>query len=221
MLNNIFLVPLHCKNKKKHMNKEINSNRFDYVDLGLPSGTKWATCNVGANKPSESGLYFAWGEIQGYTADQVGKDKQFNWANYKWNPSGDGKTFTKYTTKNATLELEDDAAHANMGGDWHMPSPRQCKELIDNTTSELSNMYGVGGMKFISKKDKSKFIFFPLIGYAINSSIHNSGRYGYIFASTLKRNGYGRVFSFGLGYPYSGNKGLRYYGFSVRGVIGY
>ena len=117
--------------------------------------------------------------------------------------------------------MEDDAAHANMGGDWHMPSPRQCKELIDNTTSELSNMYGVGGMKFISKKDKSKFIFFPLIGYAINSSIHNSGRYGYIFASTLKRNGYGRVFSFGLGYPYSGNKGLRYYGFSVRGVIGY
>ena len=203
------------------MNKEINSNGFDYVDLGLPSGTKWATCNVGANKPSESGLYFAWGETQGYTADQVGKDKHFNWANYKWNPSGDGKTFTKYTTKNATLELEDDAAHANMGGDWHMPSPRQCKELIDNTTSELSNMYGVGGMKFISKKDKSKFIFFPLIGYAINSSIHNSGRYGYIFASTLKRNGYGRVFSFGLGYPYSGNKGLRYYGFSVRGVIGY
>lgn len=202
------------------MNKEINSNGYEYVNLGLPSGTLWATCNVGASKPSESGLYFAWGETQGYTIDQVGKDKQFNWANYKWNPSGDGKTFTKYTTKNATLELEDDAAHANMGGNWHMPSPRQCKELIDNTTSELSNMYGVGGMKFISKKDKSKFIFFPLIGYAINSSIHNSGRYGYIFASTLKRNGYGRVFSFGLGYPYSGNKGLRYYGFSVRGVIG-
>lgn len=203
------------------MNKEINNNGYEYVNLGLPSGTLWATCNVGASKPSESGLYFAWGETQGYTTDQVGKDKQFNWANYKWNPSGDGKTFTKYTTKNATLELEDDAAHANMGGNWHMPSPRQCKELIDNTTSELSNMYGVGGMKFISKKDKSKFIFFPLIGYAINSSIHNSGRYGYIFASTLKRNGYGRVFSFGLGYPYSGNKGLRYYGFSVRGVIGY
>ena len=203
------------------MNKEIHSNGFDSVDLGLPSAPKRATSNVGANKPSESDLYFAWGETQGYTADQVGKDKQFNWANYKWNPSGDGKTFTKYTTKNATLELADDAAHANMGGDWHMPSPRQCKELIDNTTSELSNMHGVGGMKFISKKDKSKFIFFPLIGYAINSSIHNSGRYGYIFASTLKRNGYGRVFSFGLGYPYSGNKGLRYYGFSVRGVIGY
>ena len=49
--------------------KKINSNGFDYVDLGLPSGTLWAACNVGASKPSESGLYFAWGETQGYTAD--------------------------------------------------------------------------------------------------------------------------------------------------------
>ena len=102
------------------MDKEINNNGYDYVDLGLPSGTLWATCNVGADKPTDFGLYFQWGDTSGYTADQVGKDKQFNWSDYKWNPSGDGKTFTKYNTTGATLELTDDAAHVHMGGSWHI-----------------------------------------------------------------------------------------------------
>ena len=109
---------------------------YDYVDFGLPSGTKWATKNVGARKPSDAGFYFQWGDIKGYTANQVGTGegkKKFadDWSDYKWNPSGDGKTFTKYTTTGAALELEDDAAHVYMGGNWHMPTPNQINELIN------------------------------------------------------------------------------------------
>ena len=66
------------------VNKSINNNGYDYVDLELPSGTKWATMNVGASKASDVGLYFQWGDTSGYTADQVGKDKQFNWTNYEF-----------------------------------------------------------------------------------------------------------------------------------------
>lgn len=57
------------------MDKEINNNGYEYVDLGLPSGTLWATCNVGASKPSDYGLYFQWGDTIGYPKDQIGKDK--------------------------------------------------------------------------------------------------------------------------------------------------
>ena len=95
---------------------------YEYVDLGLPSGTLWAKMNVGANSETDPGLYFAWGETEGYTAEQVGVDKQFTWADYKFNPSGDGETFTKYTSSDETLELIDDAAAVNMGGKWHMPN---------------------------------------------------------------------------------------------------
>ena len=110
---------------------------YEYVDLGLPSGTLWAKMNVGANSETDPGLYFAWGETEGYTAEQVGVDKQFTWADYKFNPSGDGSTFTKYnsTDGKAVLDLEDDAARANWGGDWHIPTKEQCIELFSGTTN--------------------------------------------------------------------------------------
>ena len=96
--------------------------RHEFVDFGLPSGTLWAKMNVGAESETDPGLYFAWGETEGYTVEQVGVDKQFTWADYKFNPSGDGETFTKYTSGEETLELIDDAAAVNMGGEWHMPN---------------------------------------------------------------------------------------------------
>ena len=139
---------------------------YDYVDLGLPSGTLWATQNVGASKPSESGLFFQFGETKGYTAEQLGTGdgkKKFEWGYYKWNPSGDGKTFIKYKLKGGqVLSLEDDAAHINMGGHWKMPNPDQINELIStaNTTSAWTTNDGVSGVTFTSKVDTSRSIFF-------------------------------------------------------------
>lgn len=112
-------------------------NGHEYVDLGLPSGTKWAKMNVGASSEKEAGLYFAWGETTGYTASQVGTgegQKAFDWDDYALTEDG-GSTFTKYNaTDNKThLELADDAASVNMGGDWHMPNRAQCLELLKET----------------------------------------------------------------------------------------
>ena len=108
-------------------------NGHTYVDLGLPSGTQWATMNVGAEKETDVGLYFAWGETQGYTASQVGTDKEFSWDDYKYGTSSSNLTKYNATDGKTVLDIEDDAAAANMGGDWHMPNRAQCIELFKET----------------------------------------------------------------------------------------
>lgn len=109
-------------------------NGHEYVDLGLPSGTLWAKMNVGAESEKDAGLYFAWGETTGYTAAQVGTDKNFSWDDYTLTEDS-GSTMSKYNASdNKThLELTDDAAAVNMGGDWHMPNRAQCIELFKET----------------------------------------------------------------------------------------
>ena len=204
------------------MDNKINNNGHHYVDLGLPSGTLWATMNVGASKPSDCGLYFQWGDTQGYTAEQVGAGdgkKKFasDWSDYKW---GVYPNFTKYTAAGVTLELEDDAAHANMGGDWHMPTPTQIKELIVNTTSAWTTQDGVNGRLFTSKKDGTKSIFIPAAGDAWDGSVQYSGEDGDVWSSMLDIDDVysGQYLNFDSGYVGLDSYG-RYNGLSVRGVI--
>lgn len=205
------------------MDNKINNNGHPYVDLDLPSGTLWATCNVGASKQSDCGLFFQWGDIKGYTKGQVGKDKQFTWDDYKFSINGSVKNFSKYTNSCDKLELKDDAAHANMGGDWHIPNPTQIKELLDNTTSKWTTLEGVKGRLFTSKKETSKSIFIPAAGeIRLGSSVCFIGFVGEIWSSMLSADSiYGaQRLSFS-----SKDAGLytylyRYYGLSVRGVIG-
>jgi hypothetical protein len=215
------------------MNKNFNNtNGFDYVDLGLPSGTLWATCNVGADKPSDFGLYFQWGDVQGYTADQIGLgdgQKKFSsdWSDYKW-LRNDAFTnyrnaFIKYRNSGMVLDildLEDDAANVNMGGSWHIPTHSQIQELIDNTTTSWTTQDGVNGRLFTSKTDNSKSIFIPVAGLAWDGSVHGSGNYGSVWSSvlsTLDVDG-GQYLYFDSGsavlYGY-----YRYFGRSVRGVL--
>ena len=206
------------------MVKEINNNGHDFVDLGLPSGTLWASMNVGASKPSDYGLYFQWGDTQGYTADQIEKEdgkKKFSkyWEDYKY---GTKPNFTKYVDNGSTLDLEDDAANVYMGGNWHMPKPEQIQELIDNTKHIWTTLDGVNGMKFTSKKDKSKFIFIPAAGFATDGLIIGIGRYGFVWASMLNssHSDSGQE----LGFISFGTNLYAYFsrlcGLSVRGVIG-
>ena len=208
------------------MDKEINNNGYEYVDLGLPSGTLWATCNVGASKPSDYGLYFQWGDIVGYAKSQIGDgnaQKKFapGWSDYKW---GKYQNFTKYTTTSATLELEDDAAHTYMGGDWHIPTPEQFQELLDNTTNEWATLDDVDGMEFRSKKDASKFIFIPAAGTAFSGLSWNgycySGYCGYFWTSMLSSNFVNLARSFYFDSECSGLAyGSRYDGRTIRGVL--
>lgn len=112
-----------------------------YVDLGLPSGTLWARWNVGAEYTNETshgkfGLYFKWGDTVGYRTKE-----ECEAAAYKFNPSGDNATFTKYNETDGlkTLELEDDPVHAIMGFDWRLPTDEQCKELLENISGDYGN----------------------------------------------------------------------------------
>ncbi len=114
------------------------SSLYKAIDLGLPSGILWADRNIGAATPEEAGLYFQWGDIQGYTAEQVGNGeglKAFSWADYKFSIDGSSSNFSKYNASDSktVLDPEDDAAHVNMGGNWRMPIFDEWKELCLNT----------------------------------------------------------------------------------------
>lgn len=195
------------------------------VDLGLPSGTKWANMNVGASKPEDYGLYFAWGETVGYSSD-TGDGHRFVWGNYKW-CNGSGKTLTKYCTTSdygtvdnkTSLDLEDDAAYVNWGDKWRMPTITEIQELLDNTTSEWTTQNGVYGRKFTSKSNGNA-VFLPAAGYRYGSSVVFQASDGYYWSSSLSESGqdFAHYLSFG-----SGSQGTygedRYYGYSVRPVL--
>ena len=175
------------------------------VDLGLPSGTKWANMNVGSTSPEGYGLYFAWGETKGYT---IGEQHDFSWENYKW-CNGSWDTQTKYCTDSelgkvdnkTTLELADDAAHVNWGGGWRMPTLADIKELLDNTTHTWTTVGGVKGTMFKSKVNGNS-IFLPAAGGRAGSSLSDEGTGGYFWSSSLYAGySYGAC---GL-YFYSGN----------------
>ena len=192
---------------------------YEYVDLGL--SVKWAKCNVGAEKETDAGLYFAWGETTGYTASQVGTDKQFSWSDYKYG-NGDSN-LTKYNQSDGKTVLEsvDDAAAQIMGGDWRMPTKAEIQELIGNTTKEWTQVNGVNGYKFTSNKEgfQNNSIFFPAADGCGDGSVGSVGDGGYVWSSSLDTSRpYG---AWGL-YFYSGDcdmdSGYRCNGRSVRGV---
>ena len=146
-----------------------------YVDLGLPSGLLWATCNVGANAPEECGDYFAWGETQP-------KDT-YDWSTYQY-CMGSAITLTKYcnfadagyngfTDNLTTLLPEDDAAAANWGGNWRMPTAEEFEELLDNTTVTWTQQNGVNGSLYTASNGNS--LFLPAAGLRRGGELVNAG----------------------------------------------
>lgn len=154
----------------------------EYVDLGLASGTLWATCNIGANSPEAQGYKFAWGEIA--------QKESYSLDNYKYGVETDDWKMTKYCTlseygygggyvDNITeLQPEDDAATANWGSKWQTPSLAQLQELFSGyyTTATWTTQNGVNGMLIKSKKN-DKSIFLPAAGKYYDSSQGSEGRY--------------------------------------------
>ena len=184
-------------------------NGHEFVDLGLPSGTLWATCNVGATSPEQAGLYFAFGETEGFTAEQVKSgERVFDKISYK----------ARDILKNLTLEQ--DAASANLGGDWRMPTKDEWQELIDYCDDAWTDDYkgtGVSGYIFTSKVNGNS-VFFPAAGACYGSSVEETGQDGF-YSSTSR---YSSLYAWGLGFHYE-YRGLcfnylRYSGKSVRGV---
>ena len=141
-----------------------DGNHPHAIDLGLPSGTKWACCNIGANSPSECGDYFAWGETTPKT--------NFTLTNYKWYSGGDDHNITKYCSNSdygvvdniIGLQPEDDAAYVNWGPKWLMPGTAQMNELLGNCTSEWTKVNGMYGYIFKSNINNAA-VFFPAVGW--------------------------------------------------------
>ena len=177
----------------------VNANGHEYVDLGLPSGTLWATCNVGADSPEDYGDYFAWGETE--------PKEIYNWSTYKWMTDGMSSSYgiNKYTCDDGItsgvwydnhgnfigdnktiLELADDAANANWGGDWRMPTRKEQYELKNSsyTTWTWTTKNGVNGYKVTSKINGNS-IFLPAGGFRSYSYFHDTGSYGFFWSSSL------------------------------------
>lgn len=158
----------------------------DYVDLGLPSGTLWATCNVGASRPEDYGDYFAWGETSGYKSGK----SDFSWSTYKW-CNGAYDKLTKYCTKSSygtvdnrtELSPDDDAAYVNWGSGWRMPSYDQQTELRKKCKWTWTSRNGVAGYEV--KGPNGNLLFLPYAGYRDDTSLLNAGLSGYYWSRTL------------------------------------
>ena len=193
-----------------------------WVDLGLPSGTLWAAWNVGAEKSEDFGLYFAWGETEGY--EGITDEKQFNWSDYKL-CDGSSSTLTKYnnnssydTVDNLTvLEQVDDAAYTS-DKTCRMPTKADFEELTANTTSTWETLNGVNGRRFTSKTNGNS-IFVPAAGGCGDGSVDYVGSSGFLWSSSLDgsspRDGW--CLGFISGSVSVGNVG-RCYGLAVRAV---
>ncbi len=199
---------------------DSNKGTHETVDLGLPSGIRWATCNVGASAPHETGCYFAWGE----TAPKA----TYDWDTYKW-CKGSENTLTKYCNNfsygsngfadnKVFLDAEDDATIANWGGGYRMPTYGEFMELSEKCTWTWETSNGVRGYTVTGTNGNS--IFLPAAGYRYGSSFYGYGSGGCLWSATLG-SGYARsayYLYFGCGFRSVCRNYGRYFGFPVRPV---
>ncbi len=159
------------------------TNGHVWVDLGLPSSTRWATCNVGSDTPEGHGDYYAWGETT--------TKNTYGWSTYRY---CNGNTLTKYCNNAeygndgfadtlTTLEASDDAATANWGSGWRMPTYDEMNELYNSCTHEWTTQNGVNGRKFTGPN--GNFIFLPAAGFRCDSGLSHPGSIGHYWTSSL------------------------------------
>ena len=251
-LNNFILERLECPKfsilehlecpklsilERLKLNKNTKLTKNDYVNLGLPSGTLWATSNVGATCGStvESwyGDYFMWGDTTSAT------NKPCELKNYKYYNAGQIKKLIKYCPINKLnywggqgdpdnkleLDIEDDIANKNLGGKWHMPSKELMEELINNTTYEWGTNYkGISDLNgsLLTSKKNDNTLFFPAGGYRVHNSFNQIDNCVYIWSSnyddtTPTMANY--LYAFYTSNRNRINFAPRHYGMPIRGVL--
>ena len=192
----------------------------EWVDLGLPSGTLWATCNVGASAPEEYGDYFAWGETE--------PKELYDWSTYKW-CNGTNSTMTKYCTDSSygyngfvdnktELDPEDDAAYVNWGENWRIPTCDQFEELKTECTWTWTTLDGVKGQLVTGRNGNTMFL--PVAGGRWGDYFYDVGLWGYYWPLTLNssRPNFVSTFSFDEGYWLDWDNSYRGSGLTVRAV---
>ena len=184
-------------------------NGHQYVDLGLSSGLKWATCNVGADSPEDYGNYYAWGE----TATKS--------SYYSDNSTTYGLSYSELQSRgiigsDGNLTASYDAATANWGGSWRMPTRDEIKELVNNCTWKWTTYNGVNGRLVTGPNGNS--IFLPAAGYRHDTSLINAGSYGLYWSATPYSHSYSAYYLRFYSRYYDWNYYNRGYGFTVRPV---
>lgn len=194
----------------------------DLVDLGLPSGTLWATCNLGASSPEQSGCFYAWAETMGSCEGKT----TFSQDNYDF---FNGSDYTNYTVDGlTTLEPGNDAATCSWGEEWRMPTYSEITELINTkyTTNEWTTVNGVAGYRVTSivQGFEGRSIFLPAAGEYRGSSLKDVNEKGYYWGSTLEtfyedseNANYLTLSSKRI----SKGSGMRYHGLSIRPVVSF
>lgn len=156
------------------------TNGYEYVDLGLPSGTLWAKYNIGSKSIADPGLYFAWGETIGYTPEQIPLMREFTSNQYKFFTQKESP-YSKYgDDSKVQLDPEDNAAHVIMGGKWTMPTQEQFEELftlekhfarVDSVDNQGNNI-SIIVANFISNNDSEVVLSIPMTGSYVENSLN-------------------------------------------------
>ena len=219
--NTTYYVRAYATNEKGTSYGEVKSfktlpiiNGHEYVDLGLPSGLKWATCNVGADSPEGYGNYYAWGETE--TKTEYTQDNSLTYGLTKYELKSQG-----YIDGSGNLTPSHDAATANWGGSWRMPTEAELEELKNICTWTWITQNGVMGYNVTGPNGNS--IFLPAAGSRYGASLHNVGIYGKYWSSTPFDGSSGVNNAYNL---YFGDGGERVYysglnnGLTVRPVSG-
>lgn len=211
--NTTYYVRAYATNEKGTSygeEKSFETLNYEYVDLGLPSGLKWATCNVGASSPEDYGNYYAWGETE--TKTEYTQDNSLTHELSISELQSQG-----YIDGSGNFAPSHDAARANWGSSWRMPTKEEQQELIDNCTWTWTTQNGKNGHKVTGPN--GNHIFLPAAGYRYGTSLINDGYYGYYWSSTpygtLDDNACGLYFS-GGGEGVGGSD--RGYGQTVRPI---
>lgn len=189
--------------------------RLEFVDLGLPSGTLWATRNLGAETPEDYGYYFSWGNV-------VGRKPNGTTFDYNWGTDNNGNyasTTGAALTGDIPTNMDYDAVQRYMGGSCKMPTTTQFAELFNSsyTTNEWTTKNGVNG-RLVTSKINGNSIFFPAAGNGYGTSLDDAGSNGFCWSRSLSSSDSGYYLGFGSSgvYPHGGNR--RFFGFSVRAV---
>jgi len=212
-------------------NEKIKEIPGEWVDMGLPSGLLWYSCNVGAVKPEDYGSYFAWGETS--------PKSDYSWNTYRYGTSQNAITkycnsteygLNGFTDTLSVLEFMDDAARVNLGGDARIPSEVEWNELMYNCSVDWTTQNGIQGYKCTSNSN-GNILFLPAAGYKNNMELYNIGPHGFYWLNSLYWDSDGACFAAGVDFGMSevgvGEFVLmssvvgdndRYNGFSVRAV---
>ena len=170
-----------CDETPGEYNGTLSHNGHEYVDLGLPSGTKWATCNVGATKPWEYGGFYAWGETE--------EKEGYSLGTYKW-CSESKETMNKYNAvdNKAMLDSVDDVAAVKWGGDWRMPTKEDFDELGRFCTLDWDTLNSVPGCKVVGPNGND--VFFPAAGVKYDCCLEGKGEFFVGWLNTLYKKEY-------------------------------